>query len=168
VKVMSLMTIKCPGCGLSLPAKQLELKHRYNATEECYQKYCELSIYTMSLQDVNFIHQHAIDTYSAQHAGRDMKDITVVYSLIGLYYAIEHGFTGKQVQRVHMLLSKQKTKWPSLQLPEKEYSLTVDDVLKEDLGEKRERMFQRWMLDVWGCWEHQHNWIRKVTNTLLS
>jgi hypothetical protein len=49
-----------------------------------------------------------------------------------------------------MLLSKQKTKWPSLQLPEKEYSLTVDDVLKEDLGEKRERMFQRWMLDVWG------------------
>jgi hypothetical protein len=67
-----------------------------------------------------------------------------------------------------MLLSKQKTKWPSLQLPEKEYSLTVDDVLKEDLGEKRERMFQRWMLDVWGCWEHQHNWIRKVTNTLLS
>ncbi|MBT2725789.1 hypothetical protein J7E63_02405 [Bacillus sp. ISL-75] len=107
---MSLMTIKCPSCGLSLPAQQLELTHRYNATEECYRKYCELSIYTMSRQDVNFIHQHVIDTYSAQHAGRDMKDITVVYSLIGLYYAIEHGFKGEQVQPPAIVLLKRDKK----------------------------------------------------------
>jgi hypothetical protein len=97
-----------------------------------------------------------------------MKNITLVYSLIGLYYAIEHGFTGKQVQRVHMLLSQQNTKWPALQPPNKDYSLTIADVLKEDRGEKREEMLQKWMLDVWECWEHQHNWIRNVSKTLLS
>jgi hypothetical protein len=71
---MSETTIRCPGCGLSLPGHQLELPHRYNATGECYQKYSELSGYTMSLQDVKFIHQHAIDTYSAQHAGGKLKN----------------------------------------------------------------------------------------------
>ncbi|MEH7505823.1 DUF5946 family protein [Neobacillus drentensis] len=165
---MSEKTLKCPGCGLSLIAQQLEWTHQYNATGECYQKYSELSLYTMSLQDVNFIHQHAIDTYSAQHAGDAMKNITVVYSLIGLYYAIEYGFSGKQVQRVHILLSQQKTNWPALQTPKKEYSLTVADVLKEEPGEGREMMLKKWMLDVWECWEHQHNWIKNVTNTLLS
>jgi hypothetical protein len=48
---------------------------------------------------------------AVQHAGNDMKNITIAFSLIGLYYAVEHGFTGKQVQRVHMLLSKQKHNW---------------------------------------------------------
>jgi hypothetical protein len=165
---MSELIITCPGCGLSLPTKHLEITHRYNATTECYQKYSELSLYTLSLQDNNFLHQHAIDTYSAQHAGCAMKDITIVYSLIGLYYAIEHGFTGKQVQRVHMLFSQQRTKWPVLQLPKKDYSLTVADVLKEEPGVKRDTMLENWMHDVWECWEHQHNWIKKVSSSLLS
>jgi hypothetical protein len=122
----------------------------------------------MSKQDINFVHQHAIDTYSAQHAGNDMKNITIAFSLIGLYYAVERGFTGKQVQRVHMLLSKQKHNWTALQLPNKPYSLTVSDVLKQKAGESRDDMLRKWMYDVWGCWEHQHNWIKEISKILLK
>ena len=57
-----------------------------------------------------------------------MKPITTAFSLIGLYYAIEKGFNGRQVQRVHTLLSRQKYNWKELEAPNKSaYSLTVLD-----------------------------------------
>ncbi|MGG4040407.1 DUF5946 family protein [Bacillus smithii] len=159
--------MECPGCGLRLPDQQIERPHRYNATGECYQKYNELSFYTMSQQDLHFVHQHAIDTYSAQHAGAGMKNITVAFSLIGLYYAIELGFTGKQVQRVHMLLSQRPYNWPSLPLPENSYLITVQDVLKEKPGKNRDVMLREWMYDVWRCWEYQPDWVKNISNHLL-
>jgi hypothetical protein len=168
VKEMSEQFIKCPGCGLRLPDQRIELPHRFNATGECYQKYSELSLYTMSKQDINFVHQHAIDAYSAQHAGGGMKNITIAFSLIGLYYAVELGYTGRQVQRVHMLLSRRKYNWPSLQLPNKPYSLTVNDVLKEQPGKNRDAMLREWMYDVWMCWEHQHDWVKNISQSLLK
>ena len=143
--------IECPGCGLKLN-QQFEMHSRYNASAECYQKYSELSSYTMGKQDIQFIHQHAIDTYSAQHSGNEIKKITIAFSLIGLYYAIEHRFNGRQVQRVHTLLSRQKYNWDELQFqqPDKSsFSLTVFDVLKEQDGEIREEMLYGASLHVW-------------------
>ena len=129
----------------------------------------ELSSYTIGKQDINFIHQHAIDTYSAQHSGKDMKPITTAFSLIGLYYAVEKGFNGGQVQRVHTLLSRQKYNWKEFQPPDKSvYSLTVIDVLNEQPGESRDKMIRKWMMDVWKCWEHQHSWVKEICNTLLK
>ncbi|WP_041580500.1 DUF5946 family protein [Bacillus sp. 1NLA3E] len=165
---MGTKMIKCPGCGLTLPDQQIVLPNRYNATGECYQKYSELSTYTLNKQDIYFNHQHAIDTYSAQHSGSGMKNITTAYSLIGLYYAIEHGYTGKQVQHIHMLLSKQKYNWQGLQPPNKHYSITVYDVLKEEPGEKRDVMLRNWMDDVWNCWKDQHQWVRDIMKSLLK
>ncbi|MBO9129371.1 DUF5946 family protein [Bacillus sp. 165] len=164
---MSQETITCPGCGALLPQQGIEGPARYNTSGECYAAYSELSGYTMGKQDIHFMHQHAIDTYSAQHAGSDVKTITVAFSLIGLYYAIEHGYTGKQVQRVHMLLAQQKITWPSLSLPKKPYSFTVIDVLHAAPGKHWDDMLKKWMLDVWMCWEHQHTWIRSISQTLL-
>lgn len=161
--------VECPGCGLKLHKQHIELTHSYNVSGECYQKYSELSCYTFSKQDINFIHQHAIDTYAAQHCGNSMKNITTSFSLIGLYYAIEHGFNGRQVQRVHTLLSHQKYKWEALQPPDKSsYSLTVFDVMKEHPGERRDKMLQKWMYDVWECWGFQHNWVKDICYKLLK
>lgn len=96
--------IECSGCGLELYNRQFPLVPNYYASGECYQKYIELSSYTIGKQDIDFIHQYAVGTYSAQYSGYGMKPITTAFSLIGLYYAIEKGFNGRQVQRVHMLL----------------------------------------------------------------
>lgn len=160
---------ECPGCGLKLNNHHITLFTNYNASGECYQKYSELSIYTIGKQDIDFIHQHAIDTYSAQHSGNGMKPITTAFSLIGLYYAVEKGFNGRQVQRVHTLLSRQKYNWKELQPPVKSvYSLTVFDVLNEQPGESRDKMIRKWMLDVWKCWKHQHSWVKEICNTYLK
>lgn len=166
-KMGSRMSI-CPGCGLMLPDRQMERPRGFHATGECYQKYSERSAYTLSKQDIDFIHQHAVDAYSAQHAGSGMKTITVAFSLIGLYYAVERGYTGKQVQRVHMLLSRRKFDWPPLPVPDKPYSLTVNDVLQEKPGKNRDAMLREWMRDVWLCWEHQQEWIRNLSQSLLK
>lgn len=164
---MSVQDITCPGCGQKHIQQNLQAPPGYDASGECYQEYTELSYYTLNKQDIHFIHQHAIDTYSAQHAGKNMKNITVAFSLIGLYFAVEQGFTGKQVQRVHMLLSKQKYPWPGLDLPTKPYSITVHNVLKQEPGENRDAMLRKWMENVWECWEHQHNWVREISKKLL-
>jgi hypothetical protein len=161
--------IECPGCGLNLNHHQIPLNKNYNASGECYQKFSELSSYTIGKQDIDFIHQHAIDTYSAQHSGNGMKPITTAFSLIGLYYALEKGFNGRQVQRVHTLLSRKKFNWKQLQPPDHSaYYLTVMDVLNEQPGESRDEMIHKWMLDVWKCWKHQHSWVREICDILLK
>jgi hypothetical protein len=169
VEKASKQIVECPGCGLKLPNQHVELTHGYNASGECYQKYSELTYYTLGKQDINFIHQHAIDAYVAQHSGNGMKNITTAFALIGLYFAIEHGYNGKQVQRVHMLLGRKKYKWEALQPPDKSsYSLTVCDVLKEQPGENRDVMLRKWMCDVWESWKHQHNWVKDICHTFLK
>lgn len=161
--------IECPGCGLMLNNQNIGFSNRYNATGECYQKYSDLSSYTLGKPDASFIHQHVVDVYAAQHAGSNMKNITTVFSLIGLYYAIVHGFNGKQVQRVHALLSHRKYNWGELHPPDNTaYSLNVFDVMKEQPGENRDEMIRKWMNDVWECWSHQHVWIKDICSELLK
>jgi len=161
--------VECPGCGLKLHHRHLPLLENYKASGECYEKFSELSGYTISKQDLNFIHQHVIDTYAAQHSGNGMKPITTAFSLIGLYYAIEKGFNGRQVQRVHMLLSRKKYQWKEFEAPDKSaYALTVLDVLRQKPGESRDQMIRKWMMDVWESWKHQHDRVKEICQTLLK
>ncbi|TDY42324.1 hypothetical protein C7445_1162 [Alicyclobacillus sacchari] len=100
--------IDCPGCGVTLPKQQILLGYSYNASAKCYEQYSELTAYTLSHTGDDFIHQHVVDVYAAQHSGNGMKIFTTVFALIGLYYAIERGYNGRQVQRVHTLLARLK------------------------------------------------------------
>src|SRR5438067_3221775 len=49
--------------------------------------------------------QHVVDAYAAQTARASTKPITLAFALVGLYLHLEKNQTGKQVQRVHMLLA---------------------------------------------------------------
>lgn len=98
-----------------------------------------------------------------------MKNIATAFALIGLYHALERGFDGWQVQRVHTLLGRRKHAWPGMVPPDKSaYSLTVGDVLKAPAGQERDAMLRRWMRDVWNGWRHQHDWVRDISHTLLD
>jgi hypothetical protein len=94
-------TTICPGCGLVLPDRHLDPPDRFNASGECWQLFSDLSCYTVSKQDPEFIHQYVVDAYEAQHVGGKTRNITVIFGLIGLYLALEKGYTGKQVQCSH-------------------------------------------------------------------
>jgi hypothetical protein len=108
--------IECPKCGLTLLNLHHDPPERVNASGECLQVHSDLLCYTVAKQDPGFLHQHAVDTYAAQHAGGHTRTITVAFGLIGLHLALEKGYAGRQVQLAHRNIAKTKKDRPRLDL----------------------------------------------------
>jgi len=157
----------CPGCHAELPNTHADPPARFNASGECWQLFSDLSCDTVSRRDAAFIHQHVVDAYEAQHAGGKTRAITVVFGLIGLYLALEKGFTGKEVQQAHMRIAMVRKVWPELEPPTKPAGITVLDVLVVREGSERERMIRRWMEAVWESWADRQEGVRQMTDDLL-
>jgi len=160
--------VECPGCRLKFPDQHLDPPDRVNASGECLQVYSDLQCYTVAKQDPGFIHQHMVDTYAAQHAGGSTRNITVAFGLIGLYLALEKGYTGKQVQLAHMRIAKARKVWPRLDPPEQPAVLTVMDVLQAGTDGEIDAMIRKWMTAVWESWADRHRWVRETTDELLK
>ena len=160
-------TTTCPDCGLILSSAEEQLDERYYAPYACRQLYYELSAYTLSLGDAEFIHQYAVDTYAAQHAGANLKPIGITFALVGLYLAHEHGYSGKQVQRAHMLLAKASKKWPQFRQPEEKASVTVLDVLNAP-EDRRNEMLREWGRAVWRIWAPERAKIVALVHEYLN
>lgn len=158
---------RCPGCGLELPQDKGETPERYHASAACWALFMELSAAQLSEGDYTFIHQMALDAYGAQHSGGMSRNITTAYSLIGLHLAVEHRFTGRQVQRAHMELAKQRRDWPQLEPPKVREWVTVKEVLGVPSGPARDEMLKRWAASVWQAWQDVHEWVRVVSKELL-
>ena len=75
--------------------------------------------------DPAFIHQHVVDAWTLQHADEHTKPIAITFALAGLYLHCERGYTGKQVQRVHMLMARRKQTWPTFAFPCERGTMTV-------------------------------------------
>ena len=112
----------------------------------------ELSFYTLAQPRSEFIHQLAIDTFTAQHAIEASKPIAVVFAVLGLYLHAERGFTGLQIQQVHMRLAPLRLPWPALRLPARHADVTVADVLALAPGAERDAMIRRWCVAEWEVW----------------
>jgi hypothetical protein len=156
----------CPGCGPRLPAEHCDYPD-CNASWECLQRYSDLLCYTVAKQDKEFIHQHAVDAYAAQHAGGTTRNITVAFGLTGRYLALEKGYTGKQVQQAHMRIVKIRKDLPWLEPPQVPGAITVLDVLEVSDGVEKAAMIRQWMAAVWESWADQQVWLREATDTLL-
>jgi hypothetical protein len=113
------------------------------------QAYDELQCYTLARGDQAFIHQHAVDAWAAQHADERTKPIALTFALVGLYLHLERGFTGRQVQRVHMLLARQKRSWPSFVLPRERGAITASQVIAVPAGPQRDQAIDAWCASVW-------------------
>ncbi len=159
--------VECPGCGLRLPDRNVGPADHYNATGECLDAYYDLTCQTLVQRDASFIHQHAVDAYAAQHTGPQMRPITTVFALIGLYLAVEKGYTGRRVQMAHMQIARRKRDWPRLAPPERHGDLTVMDVLRTRTNDGEREMLLRWAASVWKSWEDRHGWVRKTTESVL-
>lgn len=159
--------IVCPGCGIRLPKEDLDPADRFNASGECLKTYFELTYWTLAQRDGRFIHQHAVDAYEAQHAGGCTRPITVVFGLIGLYLALEKGYTGRQVQLAHIKIGWIKRDWPLLEPPDIPAELTVIDVVRAGSDTGKEEMLIRWATAVWKSWEPRHEWVRDLTAQVL-
>ena len=70
--------------------------------------YDELQCYALAHGGAQFIHQHVVDAWAAQQADQHTKPIGLTFALVGLYLHVDRGFSGRQVQRVHLALGRRK------------------------------------------------------------
>jgi hypothetical protein len=107
---------------------------------------------TLEHADSRFIHQHVVDAWAAQHATELTKPIALTFALVGLYLRVERGYTGRQVQRVHMDMARQKHEWPRFPLPQDRGAITAVDVAVTAPGLAREAAIDRWCAAVWDAY----------------
>jgi Family of unknown function (DUF5946) len=143
-------------------------QQKLTSLEQDQELYNELAYYTLSHPAPAFIHQHLVDAYTAQHVDEAAKPIAAVFALVGLYLCVEKGFTGKQVQRAHMQLAKQRKNWPRLTPPAKVGAISVADVLAAQAGPERDEMIRQWCASVWEAWKDTQEQIRRLVKEELS
>lgn len=115
--------------------------------------YDELLFYTLAHPDqAFFIHQYAVDAFTLQTANEHTKDIALVYALIGVFLAVEKGVSGREVQLEHMRLSRNKTTFPKIILPDQKGDISIHDVLNAPPGEKRDAMIKSWCKSIWNAY----------------
>ena len=131
--------------------------------------YNELAYYTLDHPDkIYFIHQHVVDAYTAQHAYDKTKPIAIIFALAGLYLYIEKKCTGKQVQRAHIRLSKNKKELPAVKLPEQRGEILISNVLETPPGIQRDIMIKQWCNSVWQAFEESHDIIASLVKAELG
>jgi hypothetical protein len=126
------------------------------------QAYEELQAYTLTHGDRAFIHQHVVDTWTAQHADEHTKPIGLTFALVGLYLHLEKGFSGRAVQRVHMLLARRKRDWPSFALPHERGAVTARQVMMATAGPDRDRAIEAWCSSVWAAFRDSHGAVAEM------
>jgi hypothetical protein len=115
--------------------------------------YHEVSAYTLSHSDSSFIHQHVVDAFAAQQADEHAKSIGITFALVGLYLHVEKAFSGRQVQRAHMQLGRQKRVWPAIVLPVNRGAMTVFNVMDAAEGADRDNAIHAWCASVWAAFK---------------
>jgi Family of unknown function (DUF5946) len=117
--------------------------------------YNELRAYTFGRADVAFSHQYVVDTYAVQTATEEDPPIRLAQALIGLYLHVEHGLTGRQVQRIHQIVGDRRPQWPRFALRADRGLMTVRDVVAEPPGGRRDRAIEAWATSTWRVWRGQ-------------
>ena len=133
-----------------------------------FDKYHKLSLYTLGLQDEYFIHKDIVDAFAAQTANEKTKDITLFFSLAGLYLFLEKKYTGKQVQNAHQLMAAKMKVFIKINLPIKRGTVTVDEVLNVPNSLKKNQMIKKWCESLWNAYYNQQNEVIKITEKLLT
>ena len=123
-----------------------------------------LSYYTLAHGDLAFIHQHLVDAYGAQHVRQSASTIGAAFALAGLYLAVERGFTGRRVQKMHMQMARTSKRWPRFDPPEDVGPLTVADVLELGPGPHRDEKLMEWCASIWNAWSSEQGRVREMVD----
>ena len=140
------------------------------ASEKEQNLFDELTAWTLSQRESGFIHQHVVDAWAAQQATEKSKPISVAFALIGLYLLLEEGFSGREVQLVHMRLAQPqgrlagRKEWPHFPLPKERGRIRVSEVVAASEN-MRAQAIESWCRSVGEAWEGSHqavaDWVRR-------
>ncbi len=155
---------RTPLCGAAADAQVIEPMEAGTLRDQVseQQAYEQLQYYTLAHGGLEFIHQHVVDAWAAQQADELTKPIKLTFALVGLYLHVEKGFSGRQVQRVHMTLARRQRNWPSFPLPRQRGSITAIQVLAAPAGHERDQAINAWCASVWGAFSESHQAIAEL------
>lgn len=147
----------CPGCGLRLPPSGLSWDRKLFASAECWQLHGEVVGFELAHAELaRRFHQLTVDAYGAQHSGGDGRGIRIAYSLVGLYLALDRGWTGEAVRGAHQRMGRPQPHWPAFTRPAQVGLLTVLDVAEAGVWagsvSGHSAAVQRWAAAVWAAW----------------
>jgi hypothetical protein len=108
-----------------------------------------------------------VDAYGAQHLRPSASTIGAAFALAGLYLGVERRFTGRQVQKIHMLMASRSKQWPPFDTPGEVGPLTVGDVVAVEAGPLRDEAIMRWCASVWSAWSAEHDRVRAMVDRFL-
>ena len=129
------------------------------AMQDAYDALCA---YTLARADAEFIHQHVVDSFTAQQATDRTKPVALTFALVGLYLVVERQRSGRQVQQVHVLLGRRRRRWPTFDLPLDRGAMSAIDVMTYGEGPERDRAIRAWCEDVWAAYAGSHRSVRDL------
>jgi hypothetical protein len=161
----------CPGCGLRATPGGIPLDRALNASPECWALRAEVAGFELSDPSlIGRVHQLTVDAYGAQHAGGPTSRIYVAYSLVGLYLALEQGWSGIQIRDFHGRMGRPDATWPAFPRPPSTGDLTVADVVAAGVHvgslDGHALLVDRWARSVWEAWASQHEAVASLTERL--
>lgn len=137
---------KKPESPRSPDGSELSLEEAYN----------ELQCYTWTHGSLKFIQQHVVDAWAAQTADETTKPMALAFALVGLCLRVESGFSGREIQRIHMKIAQKKRTWPPFTLPTLRGEITAREVLAAPPGRKRDETIDAWCTSVWNAFVENH------------
>ena len=162
-------TNPCPGCGVALEATDWPMGRRANASPACWLVYTQVLGYeAQHLTRLGRLHQLTVDAYAAQHAGAPSPPIATAFGLIGLFLALEHGWSGTAVRAAHQLLAQRHSTWPSFRARTSGPVLTVADVAGAIMPEEHASRVEAWARSVWGSWAPEHPQVGSWADATLT
>jgi len=158
----------CPGCGLKGGNSDLADSTTCHSSRYCWELYQELILYTFSLGDNDFIHQHVIDAYTAQHSSPELKGIQISFALIGIYLYLEQHYSGRAVQQAHRRLAEKRKQWPTFIHSQPVTEITVQNILFEINKDTFMASVYNWSEVVWQAWAADHTTIIDLYDTSVD
>jgi uncharacterized protein DUF5946 len=129
------------------------------ASSTTFTVYDHLYLYAGGRGRERFILQNVVDAHHAQIATEQTKPIAIIMALVGLYLHVERGFTGLQVQQVHMQLGRNTHQWPRIVLPQTRGAVTEEVVMKVPEGDERDAAISDWCRSVWDAFQDNRSTI---------
>ena len=160
--------VLCRGCGTRLPVVEANPDARYEASAECFRTYGRLTVYSIAHRSPEFLHQHVVDTYGAQHVSEEAPALMTAFALIGLHLWLERGYTGKQIQATHGRIARVRKNWPRFETPHRDWTMTMLNPLEAPEGPARDAAIEDWARSVWSVWAPLHGEIAALVDEVLA
>ncbi len=146
----------CPGCGARVPPSDGPTHAYIGASPECWAAFGGVLAKEFSDEAHFSVHQFTVDAYAAQHPGEPSRRSiqSVAVHLIGLYQAIDLGWSAEKIIKARKAMSKSDLLW--LDPPPATYAMTILDVAGVQDAQDHARRVRAWAQAVWQHWEAHH------------